>query len=147
MSWADEVEVAEGSASKGKHTTAKSAWDNFDVKNADNAGFKLNYVVPITKAEQLMVEIEEDDISSEVECWKNAVVCYVLGAHPPYVVLNGFVQRIWGKLGIDKVVMLKNGILLVRFKDAAGKTEVIEGGIYHFGNKPPIVKAIFQRRN
>ncbi|KAF3653433.1 hypothetical protein FXO37_16988 [Capsicum annuum] len=136
MSWADEVEVAEGSASKGKHTTAKSAWDNFDVKNADNAGFKLNYVVPITKAEQLMVEIEEDDISSEVECWKNAVVCYVLGAHPPYVVLNGFVQRIWGKLGIDKVVMLKNGILLVRFKDAAGKTEpTICGSCQKYGHE------------
>ncbi|XP_060170291.1 uncharacterized protein LOC132601199 [Lycium barbarum] len=37
--------------------------------------------------------------------------------------------------------MLKNGIVLVRFDSAEGKNEVIHGGIYHFDNKPLIVKA------
>ena len=42
------------------------------------------------------------------------------------------------------MLMLKNGIILlrlVRFDTAAGKNEVISGGIYHFDNKPLIVKA------
>lgn len=88
-----------------------------------------------------MVEIEEDDIITEVEYWKNIAVCYVLDAHPLYVVLNGFVQRLLGKLGIDKVAILKNGILLVCFKETEGKYGVIQGGIYHFDNKPFIMKA------
>lgn len=58
MSWADEVKVAEGSTSKGKRTTGKSVWDNFDIKKVANTGFELNYVEPVINPEQLMIEIE-----------------------------------------------------------------------------------------
>lgn len=37
--------------------------------------------------------------------------------------------------------MLKNGIILVRFDTIVGKNDAIQGGIYHFDNKPFIVKA------
>lgn len=37
--------------------------------------------------------------------------------------------------------MMKNGIVLVGFDRAEGKDEVIQGRIYHFDNKPFIVKA------
>ncbi|KAM3252600.1 hypothetical protein P3L10_006670 [Capsicum annuum] len=37
--------------------------------------------------------------------------------------------------------MQKNGILLVRFDSQDGKNEVLQGGIFHFDNKPFIVKA------
>lgn len=35
---------------------------------------------------------------------------------------------------------MKNGIVLVRFDSSEGKDEAIQGGIYHFDNKPFIVK-------
>ncbi|XP_019263375.1 PREDICTED: uncharacterized protein LOC109241110 [Nicotiana attenuata] len=63
------------------------------------------------------------------------------GAHPPFTVLNGYIQRQWAKHGINKVVMLRNGIVLVRFDTELGKNEVMQGGIYHFDNKPFTVKA------
>ncbi|XP_059310546.1 uncharacterized protein LOC132061877 [Lycium ferocissimum] len=47
----------------------------------------------------------------------------------------------WGKHGINKVAMMQNGIVMVRFDSAEGKNEVIQGGIYHVDNKPLIVKA------
>ncbi|XP_033513808.1 uncharacterized protein [Nicotiana tomentosiformis] len=96
----------------------KSVWDNFDI----------------------VCEIEIEDIRSEIEYWKNTVVCYVLGAFPHFNVLNSYVQRLWGKHGINKVSILRNEIVLVRFDSEAGKNKVIEGGIYHFDNKPFIVK-------
>ncbi|KAG5586279.1 hypothetical protein H5410_046713 [Solanum commersonii] len=71
----------------------------------------------------------------------NSVVCYVLGAHPSFNVLKGYIQRLRGKHGINKVVMLKNGVVLVRFYTAVGINEVIQGGIYHFDSKAFIVKA------
>lgn len=37
--------------------------------------------------------------------------------------------------------MMKNGIVLVRFENEEGKNEIIQGVIYHFDNKPFIVKA------
>lgn len=54
--------------------------------------------------------------------------------------LNGYIQRIWAKYGINKIVMLKTGIVLVRFGSATGKDEAIQSGIYHFENKPFILK-------
>ncbi|XP_059288637.1 uncharacterized protein LOC132041991 [Lycium ferocissimum] len=116
-------------------------WDNFDISKVTNAGFKLEYVNPETQGDQLIVEIEEEDFVTEIEFWKHAIVCYVLGAHPPFTVLHGFIQRMWGKHGINKVVMMQNGIIMVRFDTAKGKNEIIQGGIYHFDNKPLIVKS------
>lgn len=118
-----------------------SVWDNFDIAIVTNAGFKLEYVSPMTKGEAAVCEIELEDISLEIEYWRNTVVCYVLGAHPPFTVMNGFIQRQWAKHGINKISMLKNGIVLVRFDTELGKNEVLQGGIYHFDNKPFIVKS------
>ncbi|XP_070038280.1 uncharacterized protein [Nicotiana tomentosiformis] len=112
MTWAEEVEASVEMATK------SSIWDNFDITKVSNAGFKLDFIEP-----------------------EKHVVCYVLGAHPPFTVLNGYIQRQWAKYGINKVVMLKNGIVLVRFDTELGKNEVIQGGIYHFDNKTFIVKA------
>ncbi|PHU19517.1 hypothetical protein BC332_10668 [Capsicum chinense] len=106
-----------------------------------NAGFKLDCVQPIKSGEVLLVEIEEDDISSKVEYLKNVIVCCVLGAHPTFNVLNGYSQTKWGKIGISKVAIMKNGIPLVRFYAEEGKTEVLRSGIYYFDSKPLIVKA------
>ncbi|XP_059315537.1 uncharacterized protein LOC132066188 [Lycium ferocissimum] len=147
-SWAAEVENAEATSgnvlepeSVTCSVTKRSVWDNFDIAKITNTGLKLEYVPPTNKGDQLIVEIKDKDISSEVEYWKNSVVCYVLSAHPPFSVLNGFIQRLWGKLGINKIVMMKNGIVLVRFDAEDRKQEVIQGGIYHFDSKPFIVKA------
>ncbi|KAG5625753.1 hypothetical protein H5410_010971 [Solanum commersonii] len=103
-------------------------------------GYKLEYVEPPKQGENQMVEIELEDIKSEIKFWGNAIVCYVIGAHPPFQVVQGFIQRLWGKHGIDKVSMLKNGVIVVRFESKIGKQEVLQGGIYHFDNKPFIVK-------
>lgn len=54
---------------------------------------------------------------------------------------SGFIQQIWAKFGIDKIAMLKNGVTLVRFENANGRDDVIEGGIFHFDKKPVVVKA------
>lgn len=65
----------------------------------------------------------------------------MLGEHPTFTVIQGYIQRLWAKHGINKISMLKNGVTLVRFYSEIGKNEAIQGGIYHFDNKPFIVKA------
>lgn len=103
-----------------------SVWDNFDITKITNAGFKLEYVAPEIHGETPVIDIELDDISSEIKFWKNSVICYVLGAHPPFAVINGYIQRLWAKYGINKIAMLKNGIILVRFDSAVGMNDVIQ---------------------
>lgn len=135
QSWAEEVEESTELNWKG------SVWDNFDLTKLAKAGFKLEFVTPEKKGESSICDIYIDDISSEIAYWKNVVVCYVLGAHPHFSMINGYIQRLWGKYGIDKVSILKNGIVLVRFDFGIGKEEVLQGGIHQFDNKPLIVKA------
>lgn len=101
---------------------------------------KLEFINPESYNNQLIREINLGDISSKIEYWKNAIICYILGAHPSFTVLNGFIQRMWRKYGINKVAMMRNGILIVRFESEDGKIGILEGGIYHFDNKPIIVK-------
>lgn len=118
-SWDDEVEAEDELVRK------PSIWEKFDITKLSNAGFKLEYVAPTVHGTTPVCSIDMGDISTEIEFWKNSVVCYVLGAHPPFAVLNGFIQRIWSKWGINKVVTMKNGIVLVKFNSADGKDEAI----------------------
>lgn len=76
--------------------------------------FKLEYVNPKTQGETSIVEIELDDISMEIEYLGKSVVCYVPGAYPPFAVIQGYIKRLWGKLGIDRIAMLKNRVIVVK---------------------------------
>ncbi|KAH0735031.1 hypothetical protein KY285_010738 [Solanum tuberosum] len=105
-SWADEVEDEANELGK-----KKSIWDDFDIAKLANAGYKLEYVTRTKKGE--IVEIEMEDIRSEITYWSNIVVCYKFGAHPHFTVIQGYIQR---------------------------KREPLQGGIFHFDNKQFTVK-------
>jgi len=65
----------------------------------------------------------------------------ILGANPPYEVIAGFVHRIWGEFAIDKVLMVRRGLYLVRFEDYQAAVKVAQKGVYYFDQKPFIVRA------
>lgn len=82
-SWAGEVYEELGQQGK-----KSSIWDEFDIAKLSNAGFKLEYVSPKVQGESQVGAIELEDITSEIDYWKNAIVCYVLDAHRPFVVIQ-----------------------------------------------------------
>ncbi|KAM3321284.1 hypothetical protein P3S67_008486 [Capsicum chacoense] len=125
---------------KTKMDARRSSWAD-EVEKEEETERKLEFVYPLKAGGDKVCEIDVDDISTEMEYWKNTIICYVLGAHPAFSVLNSYIKRKWGKHGVNKVSMLKNGITLVRFDSQAGMSEVLREGIYHFENKPLIVKA------
>ncbi|KAK6781941.1 hypothetical protein RDI58_019737 [Solanum bulbocastanum] len=86
-SWTDEVEDESNALGK-----KKSIWDDFDLAKLANVEYKLEYVMPTKKGD--IVEIEMEDIRYEITYWGNAVVCYMLGAHPPFTVIQGYIQRL-----------------------------------------------------
>ena len=71
-------------------------------------------------------KIGEDDIDPEVKYWESAVACYVLGASPPLSVVTGFIKRIWNGMAIDRIIMLKNGVILVRFDSIEMRDRVLQ---------------------
>ncbi|XP_074271274.1 uncharacterized protein LOC141595202 [Silene latifolia] len=88
-----------------------------------------------------LLQFSKEDTQDGVEYWNNAIYCFVLGANPPWEILNGFLRRIWSKHSIDKVSFMPNGIVLVHFKEAKDKEEVLNAGHFMFDNKPLIVRA------
>jgi len=87
-------------------------------------------VSEINGVESAKVELE--DVEEEVNYWQNAVICCVLGANPPITVMEGFVRRIWKDYTINKVLLVKKGRYLIRFKDYQDTMKVIQKGFYMF---------------
>lgn len=134
QSCADEVQKSLKLSRKG------SGWDNFDLIKIAKAGFKLKFVAPEKRGESSICEIDIEDISTEITYWKNVVICYVLGAHPSFTVMNGYIQRLWGKHGINKISMLKNDIILVRFDSEIRKEKVLQVGYTTLTTSPLLLK-------
>ena len=66
----------------------------------------------------------------------------MLGTNPPFEVIQGFIRRIWAKLAIDKIIMVKKGVFLLRFGNMQDRLEVVKKGVYYFDSKPLIVKGL-----
>ncbi|XP_062100565.1 uncharacterized protein LOC133806484 [Humulus lupulus] len=64
----------------------------------------------------------------------------VIGANPPLAVFEGFLRRIWGNLGIDRVAWMNSGFTMVQFRDEATRDMVLESGVIHFDKKPVILR-------
>ncbi|XP_074293471.1 uncharacterized protein LOC141620522 [Silene latifolia] len=86
------------------------------------------------------LQLTSEDVDSELNFWSTALYCYVLGANPPFKVIDGFIKRIWGYTGYDKISFNSNGTFLVRFPSEEMKTRVLQAGPIFFDNKPVVVK-------
>ncbi|KAJ8423662.1 hypothetical protein Cgig2_006241 [Carnegiea gigantea] len=64
---------------------------------------KLLFVNPIEHDGELLQCIDEYNIETEVEYWKSSTAYFVLGANPPFHVMEGFTNRLWGMKGLDKI--------------------------------------------
>ncbi|XP_062113584.1 uncharacterized protein LOC133824649 [Humulus lupulus] len=109
-------------------------------EESSGGGAKLKFEEPLVREGQRIAQVDLEEIQVETSFWNSAVVCMVLGANPPFVVFEGFIKRIWGKLGIDRIARLNVGFTLVKFRDEATRDLVLEAGVLHFDRKPVIVK-------
>ncbi|XP_062113464.1 uncharacterized protein LOC133824560 [Humulus lupulus] len=53
---------------------------------------------------------------------------------------EGFINRIWGKLGIERIARMNEGYTLVKFRDEATRDMVLEAGVVHFDRKPVLLR-------
>ncbi|XP_074298560.1 uncharacterized protein LOC141629460 [Silene latifolia] len=65
------------------------------------------------------LQLTSSDVETELNYWSTTVYCYVLGANPPFKVIEGFVKRV---------------------KSEEMKLRVLQAGPVFFDNKPVIVK-------
>ncbi|XP_062085752.1 uncharacterized protein LOC133791859 [Humulus lupulus] len=119
---------------------AMDKWSQFRAMLPNQGGAKLSFEEPIVREGQRIAQVDLEEIQVEISFWNSAVVCHVLGANPPFAVFEGFIKRIWGKHGIERISRLNNGFTLVKFRDEVTRDLVLEAGVLHFDRKPVIVK-------
>ncbi|XP_074300544.1 uncharacterized protein LOC141631823 [Silene latifolia] len=117
-----------------------SAWAAFSCTVSNSlilAKAATNCCSGILDEEPELLQLTEEDVQSELDYWQQAVVGFVVGANPPWQVLEGFLKRIWNKYVIDKISFLPNGVFLARFQTEEMK---LGSGYFLFDDKPLILK-------
>ncbi|XP_062100864.1 uncharacterized protein LOC133806792 [Humulus lupulus] len=119
---------------------AKDKWSSFKDLLLNQGGAQLQFEEPLIQDGHRIAQVDLEEIAVEASIWNSVVVCMVLGANPPFAVFEGFIKRMWGKLGIERIARLNAGHTLVKFRDEATRDLVLEIGVLHFDRKPVIVR-------
>ena len=88
-------------------------------------GTALVFIPPNEVNGRSFAKIEKEGVQNEIDYWANAVLCGVMGANPPFEVMDGFVHHIWKSMDIDKVLMFRKGVFLMRFNNLLDKMTVV----------------------
>ncbi|XP_062080287.1 uncharacterized protein LOC133785043 [Humulus lupulus] len=119
---------------------AKEKWSNFQESFASQGGARLKFEEPLCRDGKLIAQVDVEDIEVEASFWKSAMACVVLGANPPFSVFEGFIKRLWGKLGIERISRMNVGHTIVKFRDVATRDMVLESCVVHFDRKPILLR-------
>lgn len=120
---------------------SNNVWDSSDIDKICGVGKKLSYVALKSEGGIENCVIELGDVQEDLAYWKLSVVCYVIGANPPYAVVAGFLRRVWKGYPIDKILQMNKGVFLVCFKDAQSFQAVVKKVGLHFDDKPIVMNA------
>ncbi|XP_062093504.1 uncharacterized protein LOC133799506 [Humulus lupulus] len=107
---------------------------------AEEGGSKLEFTEPLQKDGQKIAQLDIEEIEVEASLWNSALIYVVMGANPPLSVFEGFINRIWGKFGIERVARMNSGFTMVKFRDEATRDMILESGVIHFDRKPVILR-------
>ncbi|XP_062114635.1 uncharacterized protein LOC133825747 [Humulus lupulus] len=132
--WAEEVEGNDF------QNLAKEVWSKFKANQVLTPSTRLDFAEPMKVGDQVVARLDLEEVEVEASFWRNAIVCIVLGANPHFRVFEGFIKRIWGNLGIDKIVRMHSGFTLVNFRDEATRDLILETGVIHFDRKPVVLR-------
>ncbi|KAJ8444524.1 hypothetical protein Cgig2_028339 [Carnegiea gigantea] len=79
-------------------------------------GNSLKYVLVTLINGVRCTHLSKEDVMAEIDHWQNAILCSVLGANPPFEVMQGFLKRIWTAYELDKIIHVRKGVFLIRIQ-------------------------------
>lgn len=68
------------------------------------------------------------------------VVACTIGINPHVKVFLGFCKRMWGDQNVDKVIVLKKGVFLIRFLNHEAKNKALKASHLMFDKRPVFLK-------
>lgn len=116
-------------------------WANFfDTNRLSAKGMSLNYVAPIMKNGEKVIELNKEEVDKATEEWKQALILYVVGTSPTIAAVERYIATQVNTVSKPKVYYHNDGYFLVRFTSLDDRNELLYSGPHMMNNKPIIVK-------
>ncbi|KAH0714889.1 hypothetical protein KY284_007794 [Solanum tuberosum] len=103
-------------------------------------GMSLNYVNPIMRNGEHVIELKKEEIEKAMEEWKQALILYVVGESPTIAAIERYIALQVNTVSKPKVYYHNDGYFLVKFASVDDRNEVLYSGPHMLNNKSIIVK-------
>jgi hypothetical protein len=108
-------------------------------RNPSN-GLQLKFVAPQIVNGSIEVEIDEEDILSELLYWKSALIMYVIGGDLSMNAVKGFMTTQWNFVKLPDMLYNEEGYFILRFHSIQEKEEVLMKGPYTIHKMPMLLR-------
>lgn len=98
------------------------------------------YIPPIRAEDGIDVEIEAEDVESELQFWVNTLILYGLGEYLSMTAVKNFMTKVWNFVALPDMYFHEEGYFLLRFKSRDDLDAVMMRGPYTIRNRPVIIK-------
>ncbi|CAK8544926.1 unnamed protein product [Lathyrus sativus] len=100
----------------------------------------IEYVAPKLINGMIKIDIEQEDIETEIQFWDNALILYVVGNDLSMNTVKNFMQRMWNFVKMPDLYYHDDGYFLIRFISQEDKEAVMMKGPYMIRNMAVILK-------
>ncbi|CAK8543756.1 unnamed protein product [Lathyrus sativus] len=103
-------------------------------------GMAIEYVAPKIVNGVIEIDIEQEDIETEIQFWDNALIFYVVGGDLSMNMVKNFMQRMWNFMKMPDLYYHDDDYFLLRFNSQEDKEAVMMKDPYTIRNMPVILK-------
>ncbi|CAK8560653.1 unnamed protein product [Lathyrus sativus] len=103
-------------------------------------GLSMEYVAPKVINGVIEIDIEQEDIETELRFWDNALILYVVGDDLSMNTMKNFIQRMWNFIKMPDLYYHDDEYFLLRFNSQEDKEAIMMRGPYTIRNMPMILK-------
>ncbi|CAK8538006.1 unnamed protein product [Lathyrus sativus] len=103
-------------------------------------GRAMKFIPPQVVEGKIEVQIEEDDVSSEIKFWESSLILYAMGADLSMNAVKNFMTRTWNFVQLPDMYFNDEGYFILRFKSFTDRDEVMLRGPYMLRNIPLLIR-------
>ncbi|XP_058761495.1 uncharacterized protein LOC131634890 [Vicia villosa] len=119
----------------------RKLWVDVLAENRNPAkGLSMQFVAPSVIDGGIEIEIEDDDIATEVKYWENALILYAMGEDLSMHMVKNFMEKAWNFIKLPELYYHDEGYFIIRFQSQSDLDAVLMKGPYTLRNIPLMLK-------
>lgn len=131
----------DGEESKPESEEPRRLWVDVLSNNRNPAnGMVIEYVAPKIVNGDIEIDIEEEDIASEMKFWETTLIMYVLGGEVSMHMVKQFMMKTWHFVQLPNMYYHDDGYFLLKFQSNQDMELVLMRGPYTIRNMPMLIR-------